>query len=128
MYEIDYVSNKNLNKIENAPVFGRLLQNSEDSGVTDSNGISPSSDSGIITPNNSTDSSILPDPSSNDSSTGINTYAKSTNTILINGTGVAGIGVTILFLIPVLIGCFAMMGIFVNTKFIDQPIKIKITE
>lgn len=48
--------------------------------------------------------------------------------IHINGTGVAGISVAFVFLIPVLIGCSALMSIFVSTKFIDQPLKIKITE
>jgi len=124
MYEIDYVGDKNLNNLENLPVFGRLLQSSVDASVAGDNGQSQSSDSTIVTPNNSTNVSI---PPSSNNSKGQTTNTP-TNTILINGTGVAGIGVTFLFLIPVLIGCFAMMGIFVNTKFIDQPIKIKITE
>jgi hypothetical protein len=52
----------------------------------------------------------------------------STSQILINGNGVAGISVVFLFLTPVIIGSLALMGTFVNTKFLDQPIKIKVMD
>jgi hypothetical protein len=54
--------------------------------------------------------------------------SNSTSQILINGNGVAGISVVIIFLIPVIIGSLALMGTFVNTKFLDQPIKIKVMD
>jgi hypothetical protein len=42
----------------------------------------------------------------------------------INGMGAAGIGVTIVFLIPVLIGIMALMSIFVNTKTVEHPLLV----
>lgn len=42
----------------------------------------------------------------------------------ISGTGVAGLVTVFVFLTPVLIGCYALMSIFVNTKFSDQPLKL----
>jgi len=42
----------------------------------------------------------------------------------INGNGVAGIAVGFIFLIAVLIGVQVMMAIFVNTKTIDEPLRM----
>ena len=42
----------------------------------------------------------------------------------INGIGVSGIAVTFLFLICSLIGIQIMMSIFVNTKTIDEPLRM----
>ncbi len=42
----------------------------------------------------------------------------------INGPGVAGIAVGFLFLIGVLIGIQVMTAIFVNTKTIDEPLRM----
>lgn len=44
--------------------------------------------------------------------------------ININGSGVSGIAVTFVFLITVLIGVQVMMAIFVNTKTIDEPLRM----
>lgn len=44
--------------------------------------------------------------------------------IHINGTGVSGIAATFIFFISVFIGIYIMMAIFVNTKTIDEPLKM----
>ena len=44
--------------------------------------------------------------------------------IRINGGGVSGIAVTFIFFITVLIGVQIMMAIFVNTKTIDEPLRM----
>lgn len=46
------------------------------------------------------------------------------NVININGSGVSGIAVGFVFLITVLIGVQIMMAIFVNTKTIDEPLRM----
>ncbi len=46
----------------------------------------------------------------------------------INGVGVGGIAVVIIFMIPVLIASCGLMGTFVNTKYMSEPIRIKPTD
>jgi hypothetical protein len=46
----------------------------------------------------------------------------------LNGNGLAGFWILVLFLFPVLIGSYALMSIFVSPKFADVPIRIKIME
>jgi hypothetical protein len=127
MYDINDINIKQTHKYEeNAPIFRILLENDgpknvqpkENSSVNDSNNETSNN-------NESNNSKPAEDDSAN---TNKKRNDDPSNPIHINGMGVAGIGVSFLFLIPILIGCFAMMGIFVNTKFIDQPIRIKITE
>lgn len=117
-------------KSENAPIFRVLLEqegsNSDEPNQNNINHNEPSNikESGV----KNDDENIYYNPVDSDSSVTNNKQKQQTDQIHINGMGVAGIGVSILFLIPILIGCFVMMGIFVNTKFIDQPIRIKIME
>lgn len=132
MYDIEDVHQfDTFNNAKDSPAFRMLLQTDEIKPEDNTSNNSSNEDPSFYgtndkifenTGNNSTDT--------NKNTTGTGSYAanQSDDKILINGMGVAGIGVSFLFLISVLIGCFTMMGIFVNTKFIEQPIKIKITE
>jgi hypothetical protein len=127
MYDLDIIqaSTPQMKKIENLPAFRMLLQND-----------APANDITLITttdaPANNTNIShnttnlITTDNSNSPSSSAKKTDAPTE--LHISGMGVAGIAVAIVFLVPVLIGCMAIMSIFVNTKFIDQPLKIKIME
>ncbi len=112
MYDVGSSSNKNVAILKNMPVFRTLL----DSGLNNAT-------SSMNVTNNST---LLVTNNSNTVNKANNVYGS--NEIHINGSGVAGIGITILFLIPVLIGSYALMSIFVNTKFLDQPLRIKIMD
>ena len=79
-------------------------------------------------PNNNT---IITNDSNNSQPPLITQLSNSTNTtqeIHINGNGFAGISVGILFLIPVILASLALMGTFVNTKFLDQSIRIKVMD
>jgi hypothetical protein len=50
------------------------------------------------------------------------TRRENSEEIPINGMGVAGIAVFIIFISVILIGITCLDGIFVNTKFIDTPL------
>lgn len=105
MYDLDII--EKLLPSPKEKVFRSLIQN-EANGTTSNSTIIP----------NNTNPSIPVIKQSNDSTVEIH----------INGNGVAGISVGVLFLIPVLIGSFALMSTFVNTKFLDQPIRIKVMD
>jgi hypothetical protein len=112
MYDVGNSSNKNVAMLKNMPVFRTLLDNALNNSTSPMN----------VT-NNST---LLVTNNTNTVNHVSNVYGS--NEIHINGSGVAGIAITILFLIPVLIGSYALMSIFVNTKFLDQPLRIKIMD
>ena len=132
MYDVEDVHQfDTFNNAKNSPAFRMLLETDEVKPEDNSSNNSSNEDPNFYgtndkifenTNNNTTDTN------NNTTVTGNYTTNQSSDKILINGMGVAGIGVSFLFLISVLIGCFTMMGIFVNTKFIEQPLKIKITE
>lgn len=63
-----------------------------------------------------------------DAGTATTTTATAEPTILINGNGISGLMVIVVFAVPVLIGSFALMNTFVSTKFLDSLIKIKVME
>jgi hypothetical protein len=131
MYDVNDLHFKESHqKTNNAPIFRVLLEqdgsnNNTENTANSSNNEPTTNNNTSLNEETSNDSNEL-NPQENNSNP--NYKNDPTQTIHINGMGVAGIGVSILFLIPVLIGCFVMMGIFVNTKFIDQPIRIKIME
>jgi hypothetical protein len=114
MYDVGNTNIKNGAILKNIPTFRTLLDNGINNTTTPMN---VTNSTLLVTNNTDTD----PQPSSK-------SYASGSNEIHINGSGVAGIAVTILFLIPVLIGSYALMSIFVNTKFLDQPLRIKIMD
>lgn len=132
MYDIEDIHQfDTFNNAKDTPAFRMLLQTDEVKPVDNTSNNSSNEDPSFY----GTNDQIFENTSNNSTETNKNnTFTdnhaayQSDDKILINGMGVAGIGVSFLFLISVLIGCFTMMGIFVNTKFIEQPIKIKITE
>jgi len=132
MYDIEDIHQfDTFNNAKDTPAFRMLLQTDEVKPVDNTSNNSSNEDPSFY----GTNDQIFENTSNNSTETNKNNTVtdnhaanQSDDKILINGMGVAGIGVSFLFLISVLIGCFTMMGIFVNTKFIEQPIKIKITE
>lgn len=112
MYDVGSYSNKNVAILKNMPAFRTLLDNGLNNATSS---INVTNNSTLLVTNNITTVNKAN-----------NVYGS--NEIHINGSGVAGIGITILFLIPVLIGSYALMSIFVNTKFLDQPLRIKIMD
>jgi len=132
MYDIEDIHQfDTFNNQKDTPAFRMLLQTEEVKPVDNTSNNSSNEDPSFY----GTNDKIFENTSNNSTETNTNTTVTDNHTtnqsqdkILINGMGVAGIGVSFLFLISVLIGCLTMMGIFVNTKFIEQPIKIKITE
>jgi hypothetical protein len=123
MYDLENIQsnpNSTLRKINAMPVFRTLL----DAPATNATLTNATANNSTLT--NSTKAPIiLP---IKPKALPLQAYVAEAGEIHINGNGVAGIAVTILFLIPVFIGSFALMSIFVNTKILDTPLRIKIMD
>ena len=128
MYDLENIlshPNSTLRKINAMPVFRTLL----DAPVTNATLTNATLTNATSKNSTSTNSTIAPiilpiKPKA----LPLKAYIAASGEIHINGNGVAGIAVTILFLIPVFIGSFALMSIFVNTKILDTPLRIKIMD
>ena len=134
MYDLENIQSTlpEIRKISNVPAFRTLLQSEATPTELSSNANKNNTDYPIIIPSNNTSPSDNPSSYlayTNDApSSTSNAYVSDPSEIKINGNGVAGIWIFIVFLIPVSIGSMALMSIFVNTKFLESPLRIKIME
>lgn len=111
---------KNYSKLSGIPIM-RLLQESMKTTSEKPIQISKAKVDGIDTEFIGTDSNVNPEPQT---PAKINTEIETETPIHINGSGVSGIAVSFIFFIAVFIGIYIMMAIFVNTKTIDEPLKM----
>lgn len=106
MYDLDNIqtNSKEMKKIQDLPAFRMLQTNSNQPAAHPT-----------VTGNNLISNNVKNQP----------IYSMGIN---INGMGVAGLWVSFILLTVISIAVMAIMAIFVNTKFIDQPLKIKVMD
>jgi hypothetical protein len=126
MYDLENIqaNQPNLRDFNNLQAFRMLFQSGEPSPNTPNESSLVESKNTTVVNNNGTKSYDANQPNNQGK---LNDHAPNIG-YLINGNGVAGIAVVFIFLFPVLIGSYALMSIFVNTKSLDQPIRIKIMD
>lgn len=135
MYDLEniQISQPEMRKLENLPPF-RILTQTDNQTTIGSDVAAPTTDNTMTGTSSGTttqppaESDVVSPNNNQNVITSADNNSTTASGISINGKGVAGISVFIIFLIPVLIGSFALMSIFVNTKFLDQPIRIKIMD